>query len=113
MGSTRMQRVCHQPGCAAGTLVTCMDIVMPWWTTLVLLALGTYLWFSGRTNPDDVIGLLEQMLAVALGLVVLFVGHNLWLEAVVLLIALRLPAARRNHPVVERSKAGQDVLIRF
>ncbi len=47
---------------------------MPWWTTLVLLALMTYLWFSGRRNPDDVIGLLEQMLAIGLALVVLFVG---------------------------------------
>ena len=44
---------------------------MPWWTTLVLLSLGTYLWLSGRSNPDDVIGLLEQMLAIALGLVCL------------------------------------------
>lgn len=86
---------------------------MPWWTTLVLLSLGTYLWLSGRSNPDDVIGLLEQMLAIALGLVVLFVGHSMLLEALVLLLALRLPAARRNHPVTERSKAGQDVLIRF
>ena len=86
---------------------------MPWWTTLVLLALGTYLWLAGRSNPDDVIGLLEQMLAIALGLVVLFAGHSMLLEGLVLLVALRLPAARRNHPVMERSKAGKDVLIRF
>jgi hypothetical protein len=26
---------------------------------------------------------------------------------------LRLPAARRNHPVMERSKAGKDVLMPF
>ena len=86
---------------------------MPWWTTLVLLALVTYLWLSGRSNPDDVIGLLEQMLAIALGLVVLFVGHSMLLEGLVLLVALRLPAARRNHPVMERSKAGKDVLMPF
>ena len=86
---------------------------MPWWATLVLLALGTVLWLSGRSNPDDVIGLLEQMLAIALGLVVLFVGRNLLLESLVLILALRLPAARRNHPVTERPKAGKDVLIPF
>ncbi|EAU74366.1 hypothetical protein [Synechococcus sp. RS9916] len=86
---------------------------MPWWTTLVLMALGTYLWLSGRSNPDDVIGLLEQMLAIALALVVLFVGHNLLIETLALVVALRLPAARRNHPVTERSKAGKDVLIPF
>lgn len=94
-------------------MVLTANVVMPWWTTLVLLALGTYLWLSGRSNPDDVIGLLEQMLAIALGLVVLFVGHSMLLEGLVLLVALRLPAARRNHPVMERSKAGKDVLMPF
>ena len=87
--------------------------VMPWWTTLVLLALGTCLWLAGRANPDDVIGLLEQMLAIVLGLVVLFVGQNMVLESLVLLVAVRLPAARRNYPVMQRSKAGSDVLMPF
>ena len=87
--------------------------VMPWWTTLVLLAFGTYLWLAGRANPDDVIGLLEQMLAIVLGLVVLFVGQNMVLESLVLLVAVRLPAARRNYPVMQRSKAGSDVLMPF
>jgi len=86
---------------------------MPWWATLILLSLMTYLWFSGRANPDDVIGLLEQMLAIALALVVLFIGRNLLLETLVLLFALRLPAARRNTPVIERPKAGKDVLMPF
>jgi hypothetical protein len=86
---------------------------MPWWATLILLSLMTYLWLSGRSNPDDVIGLLEQMLAVALALVVLFVGHNLLLETLVLLYALRLPTARRGMPVIERPQAGKDVLMPF
>ncbi|MGC6482726.1 MAG: hypothetical protein ACON4T_04080 [Synechococcus sp.] len=77
------------------------------------MTLGTVLWLSGRSNPDDVIGLLEQMLAIALGLVVLFVGHNLLIEGLTLAIALRLPGARRHPPVMERSKAGNDVLIPF
>lgn len=86
---------------------------MPWWATLIFLSLMTYLWFSGRSNPDDVIGLLEQMLAIALALVVLFIGRNLLLETLVLVFALRLPAARRGTPVIERPKAGKDVLIPF
>jgi hypothetical protein len=86
---------------------------MPWWATLILLSLMTYLWLSGRSNPDDVIGLLEQILAVALALVVLFVGHNLLLETLVLLYALRLPTARRGMPVIERPQAGKDVLMPF
>ena len=64
---------------------------MPWWTTLALLALMTFLWVSGRRNPDDVIGLLEQMLAIGLAMIVLFIGQNILLESIVLLLGLRLP----------------------
>lgn len=70
---------------------------MPWWITLILLALMIFLWVSGRRNPDDVIGLLEQMLAISLAMVVLFIGQNILLESIVLLIGLRLPAARQNQ----------------
>ena len=86
---------------------------MPWWATVVLLALGSYLWLAGRSNPDDVIGLLEQMLSIGLALVVLFAGHQLLIEVLVLMLALRLPAARRHHPVNERAKAVEDVFISF
>ena len=44
---------------------------MTLWATLILLGLMTYLWLAGRSNPDDVIGLLEQILAITLGLVCL------------------------------------------
>ena len=70
---------------------------MPWWFTLVLLALMIFLWVSGRRNSDDVIGLLEQILAIGLAMVVLFIGQNILLESIVLLIGLRLPAARQNQ----------------
>ncbi len=56
-----------------------------------------FLWVSGRRNPDDVIGLLQQMLAIGLAMVVLFIGQNILLESIVLLIGLRLPAARQNQ----------------
>tara|TARA_B100000965_G_C19513290_1_gene722935 strand:+ start:238 stop:498 length:261 start_codon:yes stop_codon:yes gene_type:complete len=86
---------------------------MPFWATLALLTLMVTLWISGRSNPDDVIGLLEQMLAIALGLVVLFIGRSLPLELLALAFALRLPAARRNHPVMERRQGSKDVLMPF
>ena len=86
---------------------------MPWCITLILLALMIFLWVSGRRNPDDVIGLLEQMLAIGLAMVVLFIGQNIWLESIVLLIGLRLPAARQNQLGINRSQASKDVLMPF
>ena len=86
---------------------------MPWWITLILLALMIFLWVSGRRNPDDVIGLLQQMLAIGLAMVVLFIGQNILLESIVLLIGLRLPAAPQNQLVINRSHASKDVLMPF
>ena len=103
----------EQYGARRGKLKDVVVSRMTIWTTLILLGLMTYLWFSGRSNPDDVIGLLEQILAITLGLVVLFIGRSLLLEVLVLVFALRLPAARRNHPVAARSKAGKDMLMPF
>ena len=66
---------------------------MPWWTSLLLLSVAVLLWLVGRGNSDDVIGLLEKLLAVTITMAVLLFGHNLLLEAVALLIAFRLPPA--------------------
>ena len=103
----------EQYGARRGKLKTVVVSRMTLWATLMLLGLMTYLWLAGRSNPDDVIGLLEQILAITLGLVVLFIGRSLFLEVLVLVFALRLPAARRNHPVAARSKAGKDMLMPF
>ena len=71
---------------------------MPWWTSLLFLAISEMLWMSGRKNPDDVIGLLERLLAALLIVVVVLVSQNLLLESVALVAALRLPlASRSNH----------------
>ena len=71
---------------------------MPWWTSLLFLAISVMLWMSGRSNPDDVIGLLERLLAALLIVVVVLVSQNLLLESVALVAALRLPlASRSNH----------------
>ena len=66
---------------------------MPWWTSLLFLAISVMLWMSGRNNPDDVIGLLERLLAALLVLVVVLVSQNLVLESLALIAALRLPFA--------------------
>ena len=69
---------------------------MSWWISLMLMSLGIVLWLKGRGNSDDVIGLLEKMLAVAVLMVVLFVNHNLVLETLALFAVLQLPIARRQ-----------------
>ena len=70
---------------------------MPWWISLLFLAISVSLWLSGRNNPDDVIGLLERLLAGLLMIVVVFVSQNLVLESVALIAALRLPFASRSN----------------
>ena len=69
---------------------------MPWWTSMLLLAMAVTLWMSGRNNPDDVIGLLERLLAALLTVVVVLVSRNLTLELLALIAALRLPIAARK-----------------
>lgn len=69
---------------------------MPWWISLLFLAISVALWMSGRNNPDDVIGLLERFLAALLILVVVLVSQNLVLESMALIAALRLPFASRS-----------------
>ena len=70
---------------------------MPWWTSLLLFVLALNLWLSGRKNPDEVIGLLEKMLAALLVVVVLLDSRNVVLESLALLAVLQLPALPRQH----------------
>ena len=69
---------------------------MPWWISLLFLAISVSLWMSGRNNSDDVIGLLERLLAGLLIFVVVLVSQNLVLESVALIAALRLPFVSRS-----------------
>ena len=66
---------------------------MPWWLSLGLLAVAALLWTKGRRNQDDVIGLLQVMIAVATFMVVLLGGRPMLLELSVLALALWLPRA--------------------
>jgi len=68
---------------------------MPWWMDLVLLLVGGLLWLLGDNHGDDVIGLLEKILAVAAVMVVLLGGRWLLLELAALVLALWLPSAAR------------------
>lgn len=68
---------------------------MPWWMDLILLVIGLILWLLGDNHRDDVIGLLEKILAVAAVMVVLLSGRWLLLEGAALALALWLPSASR------------------
>ena len=71
---------------------------VPWWTSFSLIGVASLLWLSGRRNPDDVIGLLEKLLALVFGIVVVLVSRNYLLEAMGLLVALLLvPGDRRRR----------------
>ena len=69
---------------------------MPGWSSRLFRALSGRLWLSGLKCPDDVIGLLERLLAALLIVVVVLVSQNLLLESVALVAALRLPFASRS-----------------
>ena len=66
-------------------------MTLPWWTSLLLIGLAVRVWLSGRENPDDVIGLLEKLLAALLVVVVVLVSRNVVLEALSVAVVLRLP----------------------
>ena len=70
---------------------------MAWWVSLMLLSMATLLWKKSRDITDDVIALLERILATTLVLVVVLVSRNLLLETAMLIAAVQLPGAPRRH----------------
>ena len=72
-------------------------VVMPWWTCLMLLSSSVVLWLFGRSNSDDVIGLLEKILAITAAMVVLVFDRNIILELVFLGLAFCLPVGFRER----------------
>lgn len=79
---------------------------MPLWVTLVLLSSASLLWLKGSANSDDVIGLLEHILAVGLLMVVLLAGRLIPLEIAGLATALWLP--RANSGLNRRPEPHRD-----
>ena len=69
---------------------------MAWWISLILLSMAVLLWKKSCDSMDDVIALLERILATTLVMVVVLVSRNLLLEAAVLVAAIQLPGVPRR-----------------
>lgn len=85
---------------------------MPPWVTLLLLAVSVLLWLLGSANGDDVIGLLERLMALGVLAVVLLVARPLALEILGVVVALWLPRAYSGQAAVPLA-SRDDVLIPF
>ena len=68
---------------------------MSWGVSALFLTAAVLLWLIGRGNSDDVIGLLEKIIAVTSVMLVVLLNRSVLLEGVALLIAFVLPKARR------------------
>ena len=68
---------------------------MSWGVSALFLTAAVLLWLIGRDNSDDVIGLLEKIIAVTSVMLVVLLNRSVLLEGVALLIAFVLPKARR------------------
>ena len=71
--------------------------VMALWISLLLLSMAALLWKKSCDSTDDVIALLERILATTLMLVVVLVSRNLLLETAVLIAAVQLPGVPRRQ----------------
>ena len=69
---------------------------MTWWISVMLLSMAALLWKMSSDSMDDVIALLQRILATTLVLVVVLVSRNLLLETAVLIAAVQLPGVPRR-----------------
>ena len=80
--------------------------------SLALLGLTALFWYLGLRNPDEVIGILEKLMATMLLVLTLsFGGMHLGIGLVLLVVALSLPRARAYASTRQRntqSAAGTD-----
>ena len=70
---------------------------MSWGVTALFLTAAILLWLIGRDNSDDVIGLLEKIIAITAVMLVVLLNRSVLLEGAALLIAFLLPRAHRPH----------------
>ena len=70
--------------------------MMAWWISLILLSMAALIWKRSYDSTDDVIALLERILATTLILVVVLVSRNLLLETAVLIAAVQLPGVAQR-----------------
>ena len=70
---------------------------MSWGVTVLFLTAAVLLWLIGRDNSDDVIGLLEKIIAITAVMIVVLLNRSVLLEGAALLIDFLLPRAHRPH----------------
>ena len=63
---------------------------------MMLLGMAALPWKKSCDSRDDVIALLEKILATTLVMVVVLVSRNLLLEAAALIAAVQLPGVQRR-----------------
>ena len=68
---------------------------MSWGVTALFLTAAVLLWLIGRDNSDDVIGLLEKIIAITAVMLVVLLNRSVLLEGAALLIAFLLPRVHR------------------
>ena len=68
---------------------------MSWGVSALFLTAAVLLWLLARDNSDDVIGLLEKIIAVTAVMLVVLLNRSVLLEGLALMIAFVLPKARR------------------
>ena len=69
---------------------------MSWGVTVLFLTAAVLLWLIGRDNSDDVIGLLEKIIAITAVMLVVLLNRSVLFEGAALLIAFLLPRAHRS-----------------
>ena len=68
---------------------------MSWGVTALFLTAAVLLWLIGRDNSDDVIGLLEKIIAITAVMLVVLLNRSVLFEGAALLITFLLPRAHR------------------
>ena len=81
--------------------------------SMLLVAIATLLWNLGRRNADEVMGVLERILAVVLLIISLCVGglHQLICFAL-LAVALKLPRAHQNQ-APQQVASNNEIFLPF
>lgn len=79
----------------------------------LLLGLIVLLWQKGAENADEVMGILERLIAVVILIISLCVGAlHLLFGFALLALALALPRARENQ-APQRQTASNDIFLPF
>ena len=82
-------------------------------TSLLLLGVIVLLWQKGSVNSDEVMGILERLIAVVVLVIALCVGAlHLLFGFALLALALALPRASQNQ-APQRQSTSDDIFLPF